>query len=253
MPWQVLSNAANLRTMSLLTRLIPSHLKQSLKRALKVPSLELRLENIRNAGFFPKQVIDVGAFRTDWAMTCKQIFPSTALLMIEGQEDMEPMLKDFCEKHPDCSYLITLVGEQNQSVFFTKQASNSRIVGKEEFQYLDTDPEERQCQTLESILQDSPFETTEFLKLDVQGKELEVLRGAGALLQNVEVIQMEISIIRIGPVPIFIEVINQMSEWGFRLYDILGPNYRPRDKALWQVDALFVREGSQLIASDSWN
>ncbi len=61
------------------------------------------------------------------------------------------------------------------------------------------------------------------------------------------------SVLRIGEVPIFHEVNTVMEDHGFRLYDVIPQYDRPRDGALWQVDAFFVRHDSALIASRSWD
>jgi hypothetical protein len=39
---------------------------------------------------------------------------------------------------------------------------------------------------------------------------------------------------------------------GYQPYDIMGNNYRRRDRALWQTDIMFVRGDSPLIASREW-
>jgi hypothetical protein len=44
-----------------------------------------------------------------------------------------------------------------------------------------------------------------------------------------------------------------MDRWGYRLYDFLPMYYRPLDNALWQGDAFFVRNDSQLVSSLSWD
>jgi hypothetical protein len=63
---------------------------------------------------------------------------------------------------------------------------------------------------------------------------------------------MEVSMLRIGEVPLFHEVIAFMEDAGFRLYDLYGQNYRPLDHALWQIDTIFVSHRSPLISSRHW-
>lgn len=87
------------------------------------------------------------------------------------------------------------------------------------------------------------------LKVDVQGFELDVLEGAADILPQFEVIILEVSIIRIGPVPTFYDVMQYMDSKGYRLYDFLPMYYRPLDNALWQGDAFFVRNDSSLVSS----
>jgi hypothetical protein len=52
---------------------------------------------------------------------------------------------------------------------------------------------------------------------------------------------------------VFREVMDFMADRGYRLYDIIPMYWRPRDGALWQCDAFFVRDDSPLVASESWS
>ncbi len=62
----------------------------------------------------------------------------------------------------------------------------------------------------------------------------------------------EVSWLGIGEVPILHEVIDDFIAHGYRPYDVLGHNYRRRDRALWQTDVIFVREDSAPVASRDW-
>ena len=64
---------------------------------------------------------------------------------------------------------------------------------------------------------------------------------------------LEVSVIRIGPVPVFREVDAFMAGQSSVFYDVIPQYYRPRDAALWQMDAFYVREDPPLIASISWD
>jgi hypothetical protein len=80
------------------------------------------------------------------------------------------------------------------------------------------------------------------LKLDVQGAELDVLRGAEALLQQADYALLEVSFFEFfAGGPQFADVIAFMQARGFAAYDISGLQYRPLDGALSQADISFVR------------
>ena len=85
------------------------------------------------------------------------------------------------------------------------------------------------------------------LKLDVQGYELEVLRGARKILAEAEVVVIECSLIQYNDgAPLFAEVVSFMSERGFLVYDFCGHMRRESDGALFQIDVIFARENSTL-------
>jgi hypothetical protein len=92
------------------------------------------------------------------------------------------------------------------------------------------------------------------LKLDVEGHEMEALRGATALLDLVEVLVCEVrsfDINRSGR-PQFGDVIAFLDARGFAVYDIDMLASRLRDRRLRIGDVIFVRRGSPL-AEDVWS
>lgn len=91
------------------------------------------------------------------------------------------------------------------------------------------------------------------IKLDTQGSEIEILKGASKTIHKAEVILMEISLIDIYKnVPLMKDVLNFLDDKGFQIYDICSFIRRPLDNALWQVDAIFIKKDSKLISSKKW-
>jgi len=84
-----------------------------------------------------------------------------------------------------------------------------------------------------------------FLKLDTQGYEIEVLKGATNTLKDVEVVLTEVSFLaynRNGPV--FHEIVQFMKDYGFIAYDICSLMRYHLDGSLIQADMIFVRQDS---------
>jgi hypothetical protein len=86
------------------------------------------------------------------------------------------------------------------------------------------------------------------LKLDTQGSELEVLRGAEhTVLPGAVAVLVETSLFQFfNGGPLIADVIEYMSSHGFVIYDVVDLQYRPLDGALSQLDLLFVRRDDQL-------
>ena len=94
------------------------------------------------------------------------------------------------------------------------------------------------------------FFVTKFFKLDVQGYEVEVLKGAKLALRSSEFVLIEMTLMPLNHAPILLEVMNYMDSVGFQLYDISALMRKPYDKALYQVDGLFVNKNSKFINSN---
>src|ERR1700687_4549123 len=85
------------------------------------------------------------------------------------------------------------------------------------------------------------------LKLDVQGFELEVLRGADRVLKNTEVCLLEVALMEYNHgAPLLAEVVAFMASRGFVVYDISGMFRRESDNALYMVDLMFAHKDSAL-------
>ena len=93
----------------------------------------------------------------------------------------------------------------------------------------------------------------DFLKIDVQGYELEVLKGAEQVLAGIEVVFTEVNHIAVyDGAPLAAELIGWLADHGYALHDVCNFMPRPRDGALWQTDMVFVRHESPLRASREW-
>lgn len=84
------------------------------------------------------------------------------------------------------------------------------------------------------------------LKVDTQGYEMEVLKGASGLFPRTVAIQLELSLLPLYEnAPTFMELITFVQSSGFELFSIV-PGFRdPRSGRLLQADGFFVRAGLQ--------
>jgi FkbM family methyltransferase len=235
---------------------IPRSLRDRLIRHYSIPDVGWSLRNARDNGFLPETIVDVGAYVGEWLRTAHRIFPSAEILAVEAQREKEDELSDLSEKHERVQYEIALLGEEaRQHVPFRRDGTGSKVMRQ-------VDPqnpalERREMTTLDALTDGTSFAAPDLLKLDVQTYELEVLRGATRMLDRhpPELILMEVSLINVDKdddSPLCADVIHFMDEWAYRLYDLCSFMRRPYDDALWQVDALFVHESSELIASSRW-
>jgi hypothetical protein len=111
-----------------------------------------------------------------------------------------------------------------------------------------------EARTLDAILLPSLAAADRvLLKLDVEGHELEVLRGATAVLPFIDVMVLEVQFYRVHDAgPSFGDVFDAVRALEFDLYDIAAMAGRPRDERLRMGDAVFVRRGHPLVADTRW-
>ena len=81
-----------------------------------------------------------------------------------------------------------------------------------------------------------------FLKIDTQGFELEVLRGASETLKLVTAVQLELSIIELyEDQALYGYFFDFFESLGFRLYQLIPGFLDPKDGQLLQFDAIFKK------------
>ena len=236
-------------------RWLPRRLKEAAKKEIvqrfEVPSMERSLGNMRRLGFRPAGVVDIGAYKGEWTVMTRAIFPEAGFLMLEAQESQRAILENIKNQFPaSVNYRIALLGAENRegvdfhqydvaptgaSVLTAQAGAPARLV-------------KCRMETLDAILSREGFRRPELIKIDVQGYELEVLKGGKEALAAAEAIAMEVSLLELYQgTPLMHEVIAFMHERGFLCYDIPTLMRRPSDRTLWQVDMIFVKAGSPLI------
>jgi FkbM family methyltransferase len=231
---------------------LPERLKERLRRRAGVITVASRLENLRRAGFTPRKIIDAGAYRGEWTRLAQSIFPAAEFLMIEPQPPLRPVLEAVCASLPRARYCQVALGAATGTVSFQLSETNSRVMSPADAAVASESSCAVPMDTLARVARQENFLDADFLKLDLQGHELQALAGAGEMFGRVEVIATEVSVLRIGEVPLIDDVWDAFRARGYRLYDIFGFNHRPLDRALWQCDLVFVRADSALLASRQW-
>ena len=125
--------------------------------------------------------------------------------------------------------------------------------------------EEIRLRPLDSWCEESGLERADVLKIDVQGAELDVLRGGTGLLRSVQVAEIEVEFNRIyRDQPLFADVDPFMRDHGFVLWRLKNlTHYGPREGRVgielpadeyWYVDAVRSTPGGygQLFWADAF-
>lgn len=234
---------------SLLKKLLSAKYKRSVKEMLGVPSLHWSLHNLKQLGYNPSFVVDIGAYEGNWAKDFLEVFPSAKILMIEAQPGKLNKLEEVCSDYSNVfSHIAVLSDEHGKEIYFHEDETSSHVVINKTEKYFAYESE-----TLDNILKKRGFSYPDFLKLDVQGYELEVLGGAKESLDQAEFCLLEVSLLQLQNEPLLSDVVHFMDEQGFQSYDICQLMRRPFDKALYQIDLLFIRKDSRFLKEKRWN
>ncbi len=215
--------------------------------------MKLFLEGITHRGLNVKNILDIGANRGDWSELAATIFPSAGFYLIEPQEEMKADLDKFFTSHKGAWFLGGAGAEDGKLTLsiWDDLAGSSFLLSAEEA----VDKKQRivPIYAVDTLIAEGRIPVPDICKIDVQGFELEVLKGATRLFGTTDVFILEASLFRFSPrQPILHEVIEFMTSKGYVVYDFAGFSNRPHDKALGQVDICFVRENSILKNFNGW-
>lgn len=212
--------------------------------------MEGSLNALATWGFTPNSAIDIGAYAGKWTVMFKTFFPDCKVLMIEAQEGMVKRLEEVQSRLDNVEIENKLLGpEDDREIEFIEMKTGSSV-------FEESSPYKRsrvlkKLVTLDTLIKKHPeYSKPDFLKLDVQGYELEILKGAEELLKNTEIILLEASLIPVNKgCPLISTVIEFMSSRNFRLLDFCS-QVRRKDSSLWQTDLLFINEQSTYLPSE---
>lgn len=234
----------------MLKLILPSALIHKLKHKYNIPDMEWSLKNLYTNGFRPTVILDIGAYEGEWTKMASRIYTDSRFLMFEAQESKHTILAKLHSALID--HHIGLLGPEinSKSKFYINDTVSSALPesAKEKQDYVEV-----AMFTVDEVLKAKGIAKADFIKLDVQGFELEVLKGAQVTLQSTEVVLMEVSLLEINKgAPLISEVMQFMNQQDFVCYDICSLVRRPLDNALWQTDLIFVKRNSKLIASKKY-
>lgn len=214
--------------------------------SLSRSGLDGLLRQAHAMGFIPTTVVDVGAAYGSFARQCFSVFPKARFLLLEPLNEYQPLLNTLIDAMPTAQCIMAAASAHQGEVALNVHPD---LVGSSLFREVEKDTRVNgvartvRAITIDSLIKETGATGPFLLKVDVQGAELDVLRGAERMLADTEYILLEVSLFNFfQDGPDFHDVVMYMKSRGFVANDISGLQYRPLDNALSQVDIAFVKE-----------
>jgi FkbM family methyltransferase len=211
-----------------------------------------RLATLRSYDFAPTHVLDIGASNGVWSGTCSMIFPEAEYFLVEPQtypKDYWPV--PTARRH----WIRQAVGAQPGNVeLIVPEGKHSKFnahvlpppVGSESWHPILEQVPVTQT-TVDRLLEAGTIAPPQLVKVDVQGYELEVLRGATKLWDSARVFFVETSLYRYwDKAPLLAEVVAFFAERKFQVYDF-STECRMPGELLAQIDIIFVSEACKMF------
>lgn len=218
-------------------------------------------------GFKPRRILDVGANVGDWTREYLKLFPDASFLMLDGT--------DHSRRWQDLLHTggpgkvegdVAILGDRDGTVDWYEDPSvdtGNSVHREQSALFNQTQALLRPIQRLDTLLKRTKRDPHfDLVKLDVQGSELDVLRGAGDVLSNTQVLLLEMPFVGTfnEGSPSFARYIDWLDAEGFTPFDIeqfhrvttdggiMTSDANQDHGFLIQVDLIFVRKGSNFLA-----
>ncbi len=156
------------------------------------------LQKLKDNGFNPSKILDIGAWNGIWTRSTKEIWPDAHYTCIEAGKKHEGRLK----KCADESFIAVLGNENKEVNIYLREiekhdkkkityTKGSNIFGKIlNFPSDAQDP--RQMQTLDELVgKDAQYD---LIKQDVQGAELLVMQGSPEIFKRAKYVIQEVNL-----------------------------------------------------------
>ena len=204
---------------------------------------------LKKKGFNPVFIIDIGCAHGEWTRKTLKYFKTANYLLFDGDLSNEDRLKKFINKNSNISYKICILSDKIKNIKFYNNGYGSSIYeekNNDSLNILNT-----VSTTLSNQLSNIKItQNNNLIKLDVQGSEIDILKGLGDKIKLFEVVILEVSVVEYNKnAPLFFDVHSFMNNNNYKLYDICDSKRLGDDNSfLIQFDAVFVKTSSNI-----WN
>jgi FkbM family methyltransferase len=203
-------------------------------------------QNLKQAGFRPTLIFDVGASHGGWSFYVSNVFSEARFHLFEPLIDFKPYYEEnttrILQQRPKfVLHKVALgVSEGPTQIFSDAAGYGASTLAKTTSEYL---PESFtiEVKRLDNLVTTLQLPGPDLIKMDVQGSELLVLEGSGDFLNDIKIIQLEGWFDRgYGPsTPLLHEIKSYLNAKGFALFEFGAPYYTATHE-LYSIDVFFA-------------
>ncbi|MDC0903699.1 FkbM family methyltransferase [Pelagibacteraceae bacterium] len=201
--------------------------------------LHFNLLDLMNKGLEINNVFDIGAFRGEWSnLLSKTSLKDKNFYLFEANKENEKYLKKL-----DFKYFFEVLSDRNKEVEFYADVStgDSYFVEQTSFYKKNIKPQIKKTITLDEIVVKKNLPFPNFIKIDTQGSELDILKGSQKSISKCSLIYLECPIIEYNlRAPNLDDYIKYLNSINFVPYDLC--EIHKIDNILIQIDILFIKK-----------
>ena len=201
--------------------------------------LNFNLLDLQKKGLKLDIIFDIGAYRGEWSKLLDETsLKNKQFYLFEANEENRPFLEKLGYK-----FFFNVLSDRKKEVNFFSNIStgDSYLVEQTSFYQNDVKPILRKAITLDELVEKEKLPLPNFLKIDTQGSELDILKGSKKSISTCSLIYLECPIIEYNlNAPNLNQYIEYLNSINFVPLDVC--EIHKMDKILIQIDILFIKK-----------
>ena len=195
-------------------------------------------------GYKPNHIVDVGANRGGWTRTAMKYFPEAAYSLFEPQAELlegsdlaqDPRVRlHFCGAGPETATMKLTTHHRDDSFSFAPSSRQAANRGQKQI--------DAPVVALDHFLPGQGLGRADILKIDAEGWDLEVLKGAESTAAQADVVLLEAMVVNKGWKNTIEQVIQEMARREFTVFDFTDLNRSQQQNILYLVEIAFIKRG----------
>lgn len=223
-------------------------------RSNRPSGLQRSLSALQQCGLHTFRCIDVGAHVGSWSRTVLTVWPQAELLLVEPQSELLQQAQEELGRSERLHYRAVGCGPVTEFRAFHHHER------KDSSSFLPVEPQRIMNDELVPVVRIDDLisevfggECPEILKLDCEGWDLDVLKGAGNYLGRIPVIFVEVGVTNTGFPNTVSAALDQLGALDYLLFDV-GDGARNSNGALWNAELCFVSASHPVwTAASTWS
>lgn len=208
-------------------------------KSLYKNKLDHNLSELIKKGLNLEIVYDIGAYRGEWSKNLnKKSLKNKKFYLFEANEVNEKFLVN-----SKFDFFIGVLSDSKKEINFYSRGLTGDSYYKEKSERYDERYKAKiiTTTTLNDIVKKNNLKYPNFIKIDTQGSEIDILKGSNEILSNCNLLYLETPVIEYNlNSPSLSECVEYLNSIDFIPYDICEVHYM--DKMLVQIDILYIRK-----------
>ena len=195
------------------------------------------LSVLKKIGIKINVVYDIGARYGRWSKGVSRIFPHAKFYLFEASDKCQSTLS--AQSFP--FFIEALSSKVKNVTFYEKNTPGDSYMKDKSIIYKNSAGITKKTSTIISLIEQKKLPVPDFMKIDTQGSEIDILKGCGKYLKKVKLLYLECPIVNINEgAPDISEYLTFTKKAGFIPLDICEKHIH--NNILLQIDILFINK-----------